>query len=106
MKFIKKFFAKLFEPGITAPGTKTHDMLKVRAVDHRGNPVGCTMQCPHCKTWTSDYTREEWTRYQYVATDPISDKKAILTCGKCLQKSEWFTGAPMPIAYSDVRKVE
>lgn len=64
------------------------------------------IKCEGCGTWTSELTDGEAFASKYVYTDDPKELKAIFTCGKCHHVSEWFTGAPMPIKYSDVRKVE
>jgi len=77
-----------------------------RPKDCNGSDVGCTIMCPHCETWTHQMTKEQHARADYEISEPVRENKAIYTCGSCQEKSEWFTGAPMPIIYSDVRKVE
>lgn len=62
--------------------------------------------CEKCNTWYGDLTDGEAFASSYVNTEDPKELKALYTCGKCRHVSEWFTGAPMPIKYADVRKVE
>lgn len=62
--------------------------------------------CENCDTWYGDLTEGEAFASSYVPTEVMSDLKALYTCGKCRHVSEWFTGATMPIKYSDVKRVE
>lgn len=62
--------------------------------------------CEECNTWYGDLSEGEAFASSYVHTEDRKELKALYTCGKCRHVSEWFTGAPMPIKYSDVRKVE
>jgi hypothetical protein len=103
VKFIKAFFAKLFAPGITAPGSHFHSLSKGRPTQQEKQKW---IKCEECETWYGELTEGEAFASSFVHTENKEELKALYTCGKCRHVSEWFTGAPMPIKYSDVRKVE
>lgn len=62
------------------------------------------IQCPHCLTWTSDLTEEQFD-LRIPSENPIyagQKDYATLTCGECGKESDWFIGAPIMLPAGNV----